>query len=72
MLDLVPGRVCILDERQQPLVSVIIPAYQAAGRIRDTLDSMFPQELLFPARTITKTTNFDAGFPETMLNGPLR
>ncbi len=33
---------CILDE-QQPLVSVIIPAYQAAGRIRETLDSVFAQ-----------------------------
>jgi hypothetical protein len=32
-----------LDERQQPLVSVIIPAYQAAGRIRETLDSVFAQ-----------------------------
>jgi len=31
-----------LDE-QQPLVSVIIPAYQAAGRIRETLDSVFGQ-----------------------------
>jgi GT2 family glycosyltransferase len=31
-----------LDE-QQPLVSVIIPAYQAAGRIRATLDSVFGQ-----------------------------
>jgi GT2 family glycosyltransferase len=31
-----------LDE-QQPLVSVIIPAYQAAGRIRETLDSVFAQ-----------------------------
>jgi len=35
--------VCILDERQQPLVSVIIPAYQAAERIRETLDSVFAQ-----------------------------
>jgi glycosyltransferase involved in cell wall biosynthesis len=33
----------ILDDRQQPLVSVIIPAYQAAGRIRETLDSVFAQ-----------------------------
>ena len=33
---------CILDE-QQPLVSVIIPAYQAARRIRETLDSVFAQ-----------------------------
>ena len=32
-----------MDERQQPLVSVIIPAYQAAGRIRETLDSVFAQ-----------------------------
>jgi glycosyltransferase involved in cell wall biosynthesis len=32
-----------LDERQQPLVSVVIPAYQAAGRIRATLDSVFAQ-----------------------------
>jgi GT2 family glycosyltransferase len=32
-----------LDERQQPLVSVVIPAYQAAGRIRGTLDSVFAQ-----------------------------
>jgi hypothetical protein len=32
-----------LDERQQPLVSVIIPAYQAAERIRETLDSVFAQ-----------------------------
>jgi glycosyltransferase involved in cell wall biosynthesis len=32
-----------LDERQQPLVSVIIPAYQAAEHIRETLDSMFAQ-----------------------------
>ena len=39
----VAGEVCILDERQQPLVSVIIPAYQAAGRIRETLDSVFAQ-----------------------------
>ena len=31
-----------MDE-QQPLVSVIIPAYQAAGRIRETLDSVFGQ-----------------------------
>ena len=31
-----------MDE-QQPLVSVIIPAYQAAGRIRATLDSVFEQ-----------------------------
>ena len=31
-----------MDE-QQPLVSVIIPAYQAAGRIRETLDSVFAQ-----------------------------
>jgi hypothetical protein len=31
-----------LDE-QQPLVSVIIPAYQAAVRIRETLDSVFAQ-----------------------------
>jgi hypothetical protein len=31
-------------------------------------------ELLFPARavTITKTTNFDPGFAETVLNGPSR
>ena len=31
-------------------------------------------ELLFPARatTVTKTTNFDSGFVETMLNGPSR
>jgi hypothetical protein len=34
---------CILDEGRQPLVSVIIPAYQAAGRIRETLDSVFAQ-----------------------------
>ena len=33
----------ILNERKQPLVSVIIPAYQAAGRIRETLDSVFAQ-----------------------------
>lgn len=39
----VAGGVCILDERQQPLVSVIIPAYQAAERIRETLDSVFAQ-----------------------------
>jgi glycosyltransferase involved in cell wall biosynthesis len=32
-----------LDERQQPLVSVIIPAYQAAERIRETLDSVLAQ-----------------------------
>jgi GT2 family glycosyltransferase len=32
-----------LDGRQQPLVSVIIPAYQAAERIRETLDSVFAQ-----------------------------
>ncbi len=31
-----------MDE-QQPLVSVIIPAYQASGRIRETLDSVFAQ-----------------------------
>jgi len=73
MLNLV-GRVCILDERQQPLVRVVIPAYQAAGRVRDTLDSVFAHELVFPARaiTVTKMTNFDAGFAETMLNGPSR
>jgi hypothetical protein len=35
--------VCILNEWQHPLVSVIIPAYQAAGRIRETLDSVFEQ-----------------------------
>jgi hypothetical protein len=31
-------------------------------------------DLLFPARavTVTKTTNFDSGFTETMLNGPSR
>ena len=34
---------CILNERQQPLVSVVIPAYQAAGRIRETLNSVFAQ-----------------------------
>jgi glycosyltransferase involved in cell wall biosynthesis len=34
---------CILDERRQPLVSVIIPAYQAAAHIRETLDSVFAQ-----------------------------
>lgn len=28
---------------QQPLVSVVIPAYRAASRIRDTLDSVFAQ-----------------------------
>jgi len=43
LLDQVAGEVCILDERQQPLVSVIIPAYQAAERIRETLDSVFAQ-----------------------------
>lgn len=32
-----------MEERGQPLVSVIIPAYQAAGRIRETLDSVFAQ-----------------------------
>ena len=32
-----------MNERKQPLVSVIIPAYQAAGRIRETLDSVFAQ-----------------------------
>jgi len=32
-----------LDERQQPLVSVIIPAYQAAEHIREALDSVFAQ-----------------------------
>jgi len=32
-----------LDERQQPLVSVIIPAYQAAEHIREALDSVFSQ-----------------------------
>jgi len=32
-----------LDERQQPLVSVIIPAYRAAEYIRETLDSVFAQ-----------------------------
>ena len=32
-----------MDERQQPRVSVVIPAYQAAGRIRETLDSVFAQ-----------------------------
>jgi len=37
------GAVYILDERQQPLISVVIPAYQAAGRIRETLDSVFAQ-----------------------------
>jgi len=43
LLDQVAGEVCILDERQQPLVSVIMPAYQAAERIRETLDSVFAQ-----------------------------
>src|ERR1700676_3773400 len=43
MLNLVTGECGILDERQQPLVSVVIPAYQAAGRIRGTLDSVFAQ-----------------------------
>lgn len=43
MLKNIPEGVCILDERQQPLISVIIPAYQAAGRIRETLDSVFAQ-----------------------------
>src|ERR1700730_13450106 len=43
MLNLVTGERGILDERQQPLVSVVIPAYQAAGRIRGTLDSVFAQ-----------------------------
>ncbi len=32
-----------MDERQQPLVSVIIPAYQAAEHIREALDSVFAQ-----------------------------
>lgn len=32
-----------MNEGQQPLVSVIIPAYKAAGRIRETLDSVFAQ-----------------------------
>jgi len=32
-----------LGERQQPLVSVIIPAYRAASYIRETLDSVFAQ-----------------------------
>lgn len=32
-----------MSERPQPLVSVIIPAYQAAARIRETLDSVFAQ-----------------------------
>ncbi len=32
-----------MDERQQPLVSVIIPAYQEAERIREALDSVFAQ-----------------------------
>jgi hypothetical protein len=32
-----------LNDERQPLVSVIIPAYQAAGRIRETLDSVFAQ-----------------------------
>src|SRR6202795_5413204 len=43
MLNLVTGECGILDERQQPLVSVVIPAYQAAGRIRETLNSVFAQ-----------------------------
>src|SRR5260370_14544153 len=43
MLKLVTGECGILDERQQSLVSVVIPAYQAAGRIRGTLDSVFAQ-----------------------------
>jgi GT2 family glycosyltransferase len=43
MLNLVTGEFGILDERQQPLVSIVIPAYQAAGRIRGTLDSVFAQ-----------------------------
>ena len=32
-----------MDERQQPLVSVIIPAYQAAEHVREALDSVFAQ-----------------------------
>ncbi|MGA7567462.1 MAG: glycosyltransferase [Terriglobales bacterium] len=33
----------VLNEGQQSLVSVIIPAYRAAGRIRETLDSVVGQ-----------------------------
>jgi len=32
-----------LGQLQQPLVSVVIPAYNAASRIRETLDSVFAQ-----------------------------
>jgi glycosyltransferase involved in cell wall biosynthesis len=32
-----------LDERQPPLVSVVIPAYRAAEHIREALDSVFAQ-----------------------------
>ncbi len=37
------GGTCILNEPQRPLVSVVIPAYKAAERIRETLDSVFAQ-----------------------------
>jgi len=32
-----------LEQSHQPLVSVVIPAYKAAARIRETLDSVFAQ-----------------------------
>jgi len=37
------GRLPFLSERQQPLVSIVIPAYRAATFIRETLDSVFAQ-----------------------------
>jgi glycosyltransferase involved in cell wall biosynthesis len=36
-------RECPLKPSQQPMVSVVIPAYKAAARIRETLDSVFAQ-----------------------------
>lgn len=32
-----------MDKGQQPLVSIVIPAYQAAGHIREALDSVYTQ-----------------------------
>jgi glycosyltransferase involved in cell wall biosynthesis len=37
------GQVSTLGSNTQPLVSIVIPAYRAAGRIRETLDSAFAQ-----------------------------
>ncbi len=47
-------------EQSQPLVSVIIPAYQAAERIRETLDSVFAQ--IYP---IIEVVLVNDGSPDT-------